>query len=258
MKYFKIIILFIISAFIFLGFIEYNNSYQNDLNVFYTIQKECINSSSDVLCDLVLKSEAPIKLDAFTLTIYIFTQTVTRYLVLLIPLFLIFIGIEKLNKKNLKKELLTIWKYSLLIPILLIFSFLMSILVSNNFDYQNTIGSNIAIIPNEYYSVSFIITYLLVFILRSVYWINLGLISYKLCKNKIAAIIVAYLLFIILALIGDLIPGNYLAFGYIWRYEYISSLLLMMLANASIAIISTLIILQQYKENNKKKKLKSL
>ena len=82
MKYFKIIILFIISAFIFLGFIEYNNSYQNDFNEFYTIQKECINNNSYVLCDLVLKSEAPIKLDAFTLTIYIFTQTVTRYLVL--------------------------------------------------------------------------------------------------------------------------------------------------------------------------------
>ena len=258
MKYFKIIIFFIISAFIFLGFIEYNNSYQNDLNKFYTIQKECINSNSYELCDLVLKSEAPIKLDAFTLTIYIFTQTVTRYLVLLIPLFLIFIGIKKLNKKNLKKDLLSIWKNSLLIPILLIFSFLISILVSNNFDYQNTISSNIAIIPNKYYSVSFIITYLLVFILRSVYWINLGLISNKLCKNKIAAITIAYLLFIILALIGDLIPGNYLSFGYIWRYEYISSLLLMILANTSIAIISTLIILKQYKENNKKKKLKSL
>ena len=258
MKVFKTIILLIIAAFIFFGFKEYNDAFHSELNDFYKIQRECINSDVDGLCDLVLKTEAPIKLDVFTLTIYIFTQTVTRYLVLLIPVFLIFIGIKNLNKKNFRKELLSIWKYSLLIPCLLIIAFLMSILVSNNFDYQATIKSNIGIIPYEYYSLSFIITYLLVFILRSIYWINLGLISIKICKKKAMSIFTAYLLFITLALVGQLIPGKYLAFGYIWRYEYIKSLPLMILANASLAIISTLIILKQYHQINKKKKLKSL
>ncbi len=252
MKKFQIIIFIIISVFAFIGFKEYNNSFEEDTNNFYSMQKKCIFDNTDEICMKVYESKMPVKLDAYSLTVYVITQTSFRYLTILIPLLMMFIGIKKINKNKLKKELLNIWKKGLILPAIIVFMFLISILVSNNFNYTNTIKSNIQIIPNEFYSVYFIIVYLSVLLLRSIYWLNLGLICFKFSKNKYIASFMGYILFFILALIGEKVPGNYFGFDGIWSYNNISSLALMIISNLLIVGITTFIIYKQYQGKTKK------
>lgn len=252
MKKIQIVIILIISIFAFIGFKEYNNSFDEELNNYYNKQEECRFNNTDELCLKVHETKAPVKLDAYSLTIYVITQTTFRYITILIPLFIMIIGIKKLNKNKFKKELFNIWKSGLIVPIMILFMFLISILVSNNFDYMTTIKSNIQIIPNEFYSVYFIIVYLLVLLLRAIYWLNLGLICFKFSKNQFIATFAGYILFFALALIGEKIPGNYFGFDGIWSYHNISSLLLMIISNILLAGFTTFIIYKQYERKTKK------
>lgn len=253
MKKVKIVFFLVIALFIFLGFKEYNDSFDQDFNNFYNMQEKCQYDDKMELCDLILKSKPPVKLDAFTLTIHVIRNTKFRYMILLIPLFMIYMGTKKLNKNKFKKDILDIWKNSLIVPSIVLIMFLLSILVSNNFNYLNTIKINIALLPEKFYSISFIITYLLVLLLRGIFWLNLGIICSKKSKNWFLSLLKAYILYVILAFAGELIPGNYFKFSYIWSYENVSSLLLMIISSLFLVVVTTFIICKQYNG-----KLKSL
>lgn len=234
-------------------------------------------------CDSILSEGIPPKLDTITIFFDIVCNYGFRNVQPFAPIFIIIVALWQFHKELksgfikyiiLRKKyneyiigtIIKSWKYAFIFPLILLFIFLISYMLSGHFDINKTLKAYpwhfyldekyVNIIPQ------FLIVYVLNIILHSIYWINLGFIMAKKSRNIIVTLISTYIIYIIITMIGEVVVGGYILtlwlgfrgasfyflLGSIWSYESIGSLLLMIIYSMSLALISFLILLKLYRK----------
>lgn len=166
-------------------------------------------------------------------------------------------------ESTLKKIYFKTLRYSLIMPIFLLVIFIISCIISGNFDYKYGIsmyGFDAFGIDNYKNIFIFIPIYLLNFKLRSVFWINIAVYNCKYNKNSIVSIIVSYIEYIMLFIIFELIFGNlffrgseymyYFNLPNIWAYTEVSRIG-MTCFSTILVVITTSIVYLTYKSKEK-------
>lgn len=223
-----------------------------------------------------------IKIDTFTVFFNIIGFQDIRLLQVFAPLFVIIVSIWDFNMrlksgffKNIltrkkyidyiKEETAKAWKYSLLIPVFLLFLFICSLILSGNFNINETIkeypgylfiSSNLVkILPY------FMFTFFATLIMHGIFWVNIGLIVSKKSRSLVGAIVASFLVFITMMIVSEVFVGGllfnqilgikvatfYFNFASIWTYEGISKIYLVLLYGVFLATSSSYFVYMTYK-----------
>lgn len=239
----------------------------------------CVEIDLDEYCKNIEQEERPKILDAFNATVYTLNGTFFSQLSFFLPLLLICVSVIGLHKdlksgffrnkvliigyrKYIRKTLLKIWKFALIIPVLVIITFIICSIITKNFDYQGTLSVGQNYVETSLYKnfPLFCFTYIMVFFLHSLFWINLGIICAKKIRNYIACVLCAFLLYIGYCIISEIfgvfiLPeflgiegyGTYTYMGIIWSYEKVTCAG-MLIYGFLLAMLSTIIVYIKYRK----------
>lgn len=220
----------IIISFIFLILLasysafNFNKNYQNNIKLYEKVSNEC---KSDITtyetCKEILEGEAPI-FDTFTVFFKIVNEETLSILVYIGPLIIatssvwsVFKMIHSsyiknyLTRSNYKKFLLLIiknaYKSIWVIPAVMAFVLILSHMISSNYDYSFAINNSYSTFDEVYLSNfgTFFVTYIINLILFSIFYANLGLCFIKANKNVIVTIIEAFVTFIGIEIINEVL-----------------------------------------------------
>ena len=251
-------------------------------------EKRCITDTSHSLkcheidleeyCKNIELAEKPQIFDAFNATVYTLNGTIFSQFSFFLPLLLIGLSIVCFyrdlksgffrNKvliigyrEYIYKNILKIWRFAFVIPMLVIITFIFCAIITKNFDYQKTflLGQNYiasSMYKNFYL---FCFTYVVTFFLHSLFWINLGIICVKKNRSYIASVLCAFLLYIGYCIVSEVlgmyilpdflgIKGyeSYTHMGIIWSYENVTCPG-MLIYGLLISILSTIIVYMKYR-----------
>lgn len=263
--------------------IRYNENYQRKVESYIKSDGKCpyyseTDEEYNRLCDEQYAKGMPIKYDTVTLSYYLLNNTDLFYnLIPVFPILLIAFSIKNFYKelksgmfrnilfkeeykKYIKKKILGTWKHALLLPVYLLFNFLVAFIISGHFDYQAVLNYY-EYPPMDRYLYSnilyFVFTYVVVILLHSLFWINLGLITMRKSRNYVAAVILGYILFLAISLgleiIGMIFFKKYICYfliGVIWTYESVQ-LPGMLVYALLLAIISSIFVYFLYRNKEK-------
>lgn len=168
-------------------------------------------------------------------------------------------------KSYMLKKLVAAYKYAFILPIYLIFLFLVSYLISGHFNLNNTLKYNPGSLFIEDYFLSNLPVFLLFYIanlfLHSIFWINLSFIIAKKSNHIITTIVLTFLTYLTLEISFQVFVGPmpYLIFGVlkdfvsyimmfnIWHYDNVYNLPLKLSFTLFLIIITLFIIKKIYK-----------
>lgn len=238
-------------------------------------QKECQKTGDYIVCSRYFEPYQ--KMDTITSFEYmLFCYDSTARLQLLAPLLVIIVVISKFHTyfhktlknsltrvpyhKFLLKNYINVLKYSFIIPVFLLSLFIIAYFISGNFDYKYSMkvfGYDAFGIENAKNWLLFLFVYLFNFILRSIFWINIGLYNCKCNKNKIIAIIISYVEYIMIFLVLETAIGEtifyqtdymyYLLLTNVWAFSNVT-LEGMTLMSFALAFLSLIILIFSYKD----------
>lgn len=250
-------------------------------------EKKCINDSSGTLkcieidlaeyCKNIEQEEMPQILDAFNATVYTLNGTIFSQFSFFLPLLIICFSVIELYrdlksgffrnkiliigyKNYICKIIRKVWRFALILPVLAIVTFIICSIISKNFDYQQTLLLGQNYIESSLYEnfPLFCFTYIFVFFLHSLFWINLGIICTKKNRNYASGVLCAFLLYIGYCIISEIfgvyiLPeflgikgyGTYTYMGIIWSYENVTCFG-MLIYGFVLAVISTIIVYIKY------------
>ncbi len=279
-----------LTLFILLGFSIagiYNNIKEFNMRVYaheYKIN-ECKNNMENeselfAWCKDYLKWDGPKRSDAFFTFFDIIFDNHFRIIQLLLPILIIMCSINRINIKlkngYIKNELIR-KKYSiymteewllsishlLIIPLLFVFIFVVSFILTGNFDYKNSMLNfdpwvNPVFFDNIILS---IVIYFINFLLHGVFIINIGYIMTKKGKGYILSVISSFIVYLGLWLFSETFFGyfimrgifgkpelhNYFSFTSLWGYPLINNFMIFTLIQFSYALISSIIVYIIYK-----------
>lgn len=287
-KYLLQIILILIMIFMAIyGIFEYDSTYNFETSNYNSLKSKCekIDSSIQDLpyyCYEIEESEPPVKLDAFNLTFYVINYTLFSNILPFLPLIVISIGIKNIYSKfksgmfrniilieGYKKYIISCFKQILkcatIIPSLILFIFVISIIYTKSVDYTSIFKLGINYIPIEYSKNMFLfcISYLINLFLHTLFWLNLGMICMKKSRNYIVSIITSYILYLSYSIIMEIVFGflisginlfrkmniyGYVKPGNIWGYDGINSLVIMIIYSIIVVTISSIVVIFKYKK----------
>ncbi len=240
------------------------------------------NMESKSNCDAILQLEVP-KLDTYTIFFSIVVDGPLRILCEFGPLFILIPAIWCLSKemknsfiknyslrdnyKNyLKHVLKSAYKCVWILPVVMIIVFVIScFLAKGNFNYFYALEHSYSTFDEQYLSHFglFFISFILNLLFFSIFYANLGLIYVKKNKSIVVAIIEAYLTFIGIEIVNEVIITTffykilhieiqYLLNIYdIYSYKYVFGIFPYLIVGFMCAFLSTLIVFFCY--NNKEK-----
>lgn len=169
------------------------------------------------------------------------------------------IGYKKCMQKMYIRAVMNV----LILPIFLLILFIISCIISGNFDYMNGIkqyGFDAFGMENAKNWILFLGVYLLNFILHSIFWIHIGLYNCKHNKNGIIAIIVSYIEYLMIFIIFELVFSNTIFYGTqymeyfclsnIWAYSNVT-LEGVTMFSFMLAFLSGLVVYIAYKDKEK-------
>lgn len=262
-----------------MGLKEYDSTYKFLKNEHNKMVSKCEKTEilNESYCREVLNDKGPVKLDAYNLTFYIINYTVFSYFLPLIPLIIIAVSIEKIYKymksgifrnmimidgykSNIFKLLKHTFKYSLIIPFIIIFIFIISATYSQNFNLGTTY------IPDMFFNkaIILVIFYIINLFLNSIFWIGLGVLCAKKSRNYLVTVLGSYIIYLLYSVIMEISSGliftkikflqdlniySYIKPGNIWGYDGVNSILSMTIYSLCLVMVIFIII---YKKYNKK------
>lgn len=270
------------------GLSEYSKSFNFMEKNYNSLKNKCDSFDGNIkdpdypsYCFDVYSDNPPRKLDTINLAFYIINSTTFSLILPFIPLLIIAVGIRKMYKelksgmfKNIIliggyqeyiiKSIKQIWKYSLVIPAVILFILFISYLYSRSFNYDYTISIGANHLDIKYFQniIGFIFVYLLVLVFNAIFWLNLGLISLKKSKNYIVTTITAYIFYLGYSIIAELFCSlvlskisifknmnlyGYVKAGNIWGYDEINSLTMMFIYSILLVFISSFIVYVKYR-----------
>ena len=269
-KFLVVGIVFLLSLSI-IGLWQYDSSYKFMKNEHNKMVSRCekidrdTSAKNDIDCEKILSEDGPVKLDAYSLTFYIINETVFFCFLPIIPLIIIALSFEKLykyiksvkkGKYDLKKILAYVFRYSLIIPAIVIFIFIISLI------YSKSLTLNLSNIPTMYFNNIVVLTvfYLLNLALNSAFWIGLTLLVINKQRKPMIVISLAYIIYLLyITIVGvgsryisNLNISSYVRLGSIWGYDGINNILLMTLY--SIFLVFIVLSIAYIKYNRKKVK----
>lgn len=169
------------------------------------------------------------------------------------------IGYKDSMKKLYKNALIS----AFILPVFLFIIFIVSCIISGNFDYEYGIshyGFDAFGMENSKHWIIFMIVYLFNFILHGIFWINIGIYNSKYNKNVVIGIIISYIEYFLIFVIFEVVFCNtifygtkymaYFSLSNIWAYSYVT-LIGMTLLSLSLAILSTFIVYLTYRNKEK-------
>lgn len=280
-KNFPLIIVILILTFLGIKsvytYIKENKTWEKQEQQIY---ENCKNGTiqADSICS---KYNTPVKKRDIISTYGYITQNydITN-LQIFAPLLIIFVAISlfhKLVRKGYLKNSITrieyskalkgiyykTLKYSFIIPIFLIIIFIISSILSDNFDYIYSVSHYMYDsfgINNVKNIVIFLILYFANFILHGIFWINIGVYNSKHTKNYIACVIVSYIEYMLLLILFQIIGLNffsgtsivgYLSLPIIWTYSEGVSIYIVTIISLFISLFSSLIVYLSYRNKEK-------
>lgn len=254
--------------------IDYENSFVRRAN-FLEEMKNYPNSP--------LKGKDPYMMDTYTLFSNILVDRTTSLIQFIFPLVIMLCGCynfyhkissgylkNKMMRENYKKciikEILNSWKYALMVPIFLVFTFLVCYLVSGHFDIYKTIEYyGYSLIGRKYLGnlILYFIVYFINLTIMGIYYINIFLYYSKKKMNIPLTLILSYITMIIVDIFFEVIIGdgftvlfpqvvgpnfrNSFSIFNFWVYENVVSLSFMTGYALLLAFISTLLVAKTYK-----------
>jgi hypothetical protein len=279
-----------LTLFILLGFSIagiYNNIKEFNMRVYaheYKIN-ECKNNmknESELLawCKEYIKWDGPKRSDAFFTFFDIIFDNHFRIIHLLLPILIIMCSINRINIKltngYIKNELIR-KKYSiymlkewllsishlLIIPLLFVFIFVVSFILTGNIDYKNSMLNFDPWVNPIFFNniILSIVIYFINFLLHGIFIINIGYIMTKKGKGYILSVISSFIVYLGLWLFSETFFGyfimigifgkpelhNYFSFTSLWGYPLINNFMIFTLIQFSYALISSIIVYIIYK-----------
>ena len=187
----------------------------------------CLLENTEDYCDtnnIEIKNR-----DTFSTFMYIVNMSdISTFMTLGSPLFVIILSSfyfhkyfrkgyfkNSINRIGYKKTIINIYlkllKCTLILPIFIILMFVVSYTISGNFDFELGVKLYGSIGLNSYYAKIwpiFMLSYILIFFLHGIFWINISVFNIKHNKYLIVSIIVSYIEFFLLAVIIELIGSS--------------------------------------------------
>lgn len=162
-------------------------------------------------------------------------------------------------KGFIKKNYIRALGSSLILPFFLLFVFIISFIISGNFDYKYGMKvysfTTFGVSNHEHWKI-FLIVYMLNFILHGIFWINIGLYNCKYNKNVAISIILSYFEYVLFCAIFELelekgiFSGTkysmYFNLSNIWVYSGVT-LIGMIIISLFLAVVSTIMVYLAYK-----------
>lgn len=283
-----------ISIYILLLFLSINEFYSSrpydldDYNFHYRLCKEENNIQS---CEIVALGK-PVGKDAVTLYFDFTVQYTLYYLALLGPLMVIIPSLWKLHKelkngfyKNIltrkkykdyiKDNYIKSLKYALLIPILLIITFIICLMLTKNLDNSDVLRDFVSFWGHKYFLTNPMISaicYLLTFVFHGIFYVNLSYLYIKKNLHISVTILASWLTFIACEIISEVFIGglilyklfnvpyamHYFSLINIYTYENIDKFWIVPIYGFILALLSSIVIYFQmrnkeevYIENDK-------
>lgn len=193
-----------------------------------TYEKQALicENSTESWCELY---EDEFKMpDTITIMFYILANSSLSYIQWLAPLFIMvaalpffhtflnskFITYELTREsypKTILKNIIIAVRKCFILPIMIIVLFLISFVLSGgnlNVEYSSALFLDIQFIHNIPF---LLITYIIVLILHSIFYINIGLIFCKKNKSLITTIVKSYICFLILTILSEIFLGTFVS-----------------------------------------------
>jgi hypothetical protein len=279
-----------LTLFILLGFSIagiYNNIKEFNMRLYaheYKINecKNNIKNESELFawCKEYKKWDGPKRSDAFFTFFDIIFDNHFRIIHLLLPILIIMCSINRINIKltngYIKNELIR-KKYSiymlkewllsishlLIIPLLFVFIFVVSFILTGNIDYKNSMLNFDPWVNPIFFNniILSIVIYFINFLLHGIFIINIGYIMTKKGKGYILSVISSFIVYLGLWLFSETFFGyfimigifgkpelhNYFSFTSLWGYPLINNFMIFTLIQFSYALISSIIVYIIYK-----------
>lgn len=266
---------------------EYRTWWNQNNYAYDTYVSQCENEYKNVekyqeWCDQIITSGKPVKPDTMSVFFDLLGNYSLRYLQIIAPLFIIAMAIWNFHKelkseyyKNIitrieyktyiKKNIIKALKYSLFLPLYLLFIFILAYILSGHFNLKETMDAypGYLLIDSKYlnYFASFIFVFISNLILHSIFWINLGFIITKKGKNILVTLVTSFLCYIAIFIVSELFVGgfllsklfgianamNYLNLANIWVYSDVDNIFIMLFYGLFLVICSFLILLLTFK-----------
>ncbi len=167
------------------------------------------------------------------------------------------------HKNYIKKLLVESYKYAWLVPLVMLFLFILCFIYSGHFDssYRNLFNVD----DNFFYNMNiivFMVEYMFSLALFNIFLINIGLIAMRKNHNLVVIIIESFLIYIGLDLVIEMFVGHFLSKimnGNIspislfnqFSLVYYNSVLQSIIVELGLVIVSTLIVYLMYKNKEK-------
>lgn len=224
--------------------IEFKNTTTYDMDAYDFNYKLCNEEGVADACEVVALGK-PVGKDALTLYFDFTVIYSLYYLTLLGPLMVIIVSVWNLHKKlksgfyknvltrkkykdYIKDHYIKSLKYALLIPVLLIFTFLISVLLTNNFNNSDILRNFASFFGHEYFltnPISSAICYLLTFVFHGIFYVNLSYLYIKKNLHISVTILASWLTFIAVEIVSEGFIGGfvlYLIFKIPYAMHYFS------------------------------------
>jgi hypothetical protein len=169
---------------------------------------------------------------------------------------------RKSYKEYFKDHYINSLKSVMILPVFIIFVFIMSYFLSGNFNFEESMKNypGYLFIDDKYLKILpwFSFVYVLNIILHSMFWINLGYIAMKKSNHIFVTLLSSFLLYMMIFIISEIFIGaflfsninaqDYFSLANIWAYDNVDNLWGMVVFSITLVIGSTLIVLRIYKD----------
>lgn len=280
----------VVVIFVFWGLFATNEyrTWWNDNNYAYDYYiNQCENEYKNIdeyqeWCNQLVENGRPVKPDTLSVFFDLLGNYSLSYLQIIAPLFIIAMAIWNFHKelksefyKNIltrmdyKKYIIKNWmktlKFSMFLPIYLLFVFLLAFILSGHFDLQSTMNvyPGYLLIDSRYldYFGTFMFVYVFNLVLHSIFWINIGFVVSKKGKNILITLVSAFLSYIAIFILSEIFVGgfllsklfgikdamNYLNLANIWVYTDIDNIFVLLFYGVFLVVVSFVIFLLSFK-----------
>ena len=268
-----ILLLFISGIVSVFSYIDEDEKYQIMYNSYY---EECLINDTDQCAQYSIPFKTRDTVSTFD---RIVTSSMMRNIQIFMPLILMAIALPNFYNKfkygylknslvrdTYRKTLIKMYfdsiKFIMILPIFFLILFIISYILSRNFDYSSfhqiyqMIGAGE---ENSVHYIRFIISYMLTFALHGIFWINLAIFNVRGKTNILISIVISYIEYSMIFSVGEIILVPlfrntsfyyYFSLSMIWSYYGVTRIG-MIIEGIILAFISTLIVYLHYRNQEK-------
>lgn len=223
-------------------------------------------------------------LDTLTIMNEIIDTDAFLIFMIIAPTLIMFLGSYNANKKfrsiqikncitreSYKKYIAEIFKdsyiYALFLPVVIIFIFIFSYMISGHFDYSIAMNLNVSSFSLNYlkHPIAFMFCYLINLVFISIFYINISMIFIRYNKNYVVSLLESSLLYYFLCFTNTFVisgiilekvfnitgADEYFNFLDMYKYHNVKSLSLFTILCFVLSMISSIIIFKTYKNKEK-------